>query len=223
VLARPRWRRQTVQCSQCQVILHANRLANITARRVRKAGGLAQASNKMEALLDMVSTSTINAVPISREAYTPYGSLIAADDDLPFKYANMGTAKRFDFLADVANLRDTAKLNLCVFRCCPLADKTLQLKLLEKHQYSTQVFMPMTSNAKFLVVVCLGGDTPDLKTLKVFVAGNGQGISYKPGVWHYPMTAIGEPIDFACLVGEDGTKDDCEVFNFDTAIEILSD
>lgn len=63
----------------------------------------------------MVSTSPIKAVAISRAAYEPYGSLIAADDGLPFRYANMRTARRFDFLADIANLRgETAKLNLCV-------------------------------------------------------------------------------------------------------------
>ena len=79
----------------------------------------------------------------------------------------------------------------------------------------------MTSNARFLVIVCLGNDKPDLETLKVFEATNGQGISYKPGIWHYPMTALEESIDFACLVCEDGSKEDCEVFNLETAIEIL--
>ncbi|HEY9682166.1 MAG TPA: ureidoglycolate lyase [Drouetiella sp.] len=170
----------------------------------------------------MVSASTIVAVPITRAAYEPYGSLIAADDALPYKYANMRTAKRFDFLAEIANLRtDKAKLNLCVFSCSPLAKPSLQMKLLEKHQFSTQVFLPMTNNARFLVVVCLGEDEPDLSTLMCFEAGNGQGISYKPGVWHYPMTAIGESIDFACLVCEDGSRDDCTIHSFESAIEIF--
>ncbi|GAI28648.1 unnamed protein product, partial [marine sediment metagenome] len=172
--------------------------------------------------LDMVSTSPIKAVAISRAAYEPYGSLIAADDGLPFRYANMRTARRFDFLADIANLRgETAKLNLCVFSCSPLSEIPLRMKLLEKHQFSTQVFMPMTNNARFLVIVCLGEDEPEMSTLMCFEAGNGQGISYKPGVWHYPITAIGESIDFACLVSEDGSKDDCTIHSFDAAIEIF--
>lgn len=171
-------------------------------------------------LLDMLEISAVTAVSINREEYAAYGSLIAADEALPFRFANMKTAKRFDFLADVDNLRDSAKLNLCVFRCSPLTSGNLQMKLLERHRYSTQVFMPMTNNARFLVAVCLGDDRPDLSTLKVFIAGNGQGISYRPGVWHYPMTAIGESIDFACLVAEDGSKDDCDVVTFDTPIEV---
>ncbi|RTL38407.1 MAG: ureidoglycolate hydrolase [Candidatus Melainabacteria bacterium] len=170
----------------------------------------------------MSEKSAIQAVPITREAYAPYGSLISADDSLPFRYANMRTAKRFDHLAEVVNLRsETARLNLCVFSCSPLAEAPLQMKLLEKHQYSTQVFLPMTNKARFLVIVCLGGDEPDLNTLSCFEATNGQGISYRPGVWHYPMTAIGEPIDFACLVCEDGSKEDCEVHTFKSPIEIF--
>lgn len=170
----------------------------------------------------MPEKSIIRAVPIARDAYAPYGSLISADDSLPFRYANMRTAKRFDYLSEMVNLRkEAARLNLCVFSCSPLAETPLHMKLLEKHQYSTQIFLPMTSNAKFLVVVCLGDEEPDLNTLRCFEAKNGQGISYKPGVWHYPMTAIGEPIDFACLVCEDGSSDDCQVHTFKSPIEIF--
>ena len=112
--------------------------------------------------------------PISREAYSAYGSLIAADEALPFQYANMRTAKRFNHLAAVENLRpDGATLNLCLFRCRPLAELPLNIKLLERHPHSTQVFLPMSSNARFLVIVCLGEEAPDLSTLKAFVATNG--------------------------------------------------
>jgi ureidoglycolate lyase len=159
--------------------------------------------------------------PISREAYEPYGSLIAGDEALPFKFANMKTAKRFNHLADVVNLRpDSATLNLCVFRCSPLEKLPFEIKLLERHEFSTQVFMPISSNARYLVIVSLGGDKPDLSTLKAFEATNPQGISYKPGVWHYPMTALDNQVDFSCLVHEDGTKEDCEIHTFDEPIAI---
>jgi ureidoglycolate hydrolase len=160
---------------------------------------------------------------ISRDAYSPYGSLIAFDETLPFKYANMRTAKRIDHLASVENLRpDGAQLNVCLFHCSPIAKLPLEIKLLEKHPHSTQIFLPMTSNARFLVIVCLGGETPDLSTLKAFEAISGQGISYKPGVWHYPMTAIEETIDFACLINEDGSADDCTVFALPEPVTIAS-
>ena len=158
------------------------------------------------------SAPSIRAVRLTRDAYRPYGDIICADETLPFRPANNGTAKRFNFLSDVENLRGAgAKLNLCVFRCAPLKQLPLELKLLEKHPHSTQVFMPMNKDARFLTIVCLGGDKPDLSSLAAFLTEGAQGVSYKPGVWHYPMTALEEQIDFSCLVWEDDTTQDCEI------------
>lgn len=157
----------------------------------------------------------IETITIGRDAYRPYGCIIGAADGLPWRPANMGTSRRFNHLADVENLRgDKAKLNLCVFSCTTLKQKPLEMNLLEKHTHSTQVFIPMDAAARFLVIVCLGGDEPDLSTLAAFVAEGPQGISYYPGVWHYPMTALDKDTDFSCLVYEDGTKDDCTIHKF---------
>jgi ureidoglycolate hydrolase len=161
--------------------------------------------------------------PMARAAYSPYGSLVAADDTLPFRYANMQTARRFNHLADVLNLRpDSARLNLCVFRCQPLAGLPLSVKLLEKHQFSTQVFMPTTDGARYIAIVALGDDKPDLSTLKAFEVTNPAGVSYHPGIWHYPMTVLDRQVDFACLVYEDGSEDDCEVVPLERPVEIVS-
>jgi ureidoglycolate lyase len=162
----------------------------------------------------------IKTVPINRAAYAPYGNIIGAADDLPFNWANMKTAKRFNFVADIVNSRANAKLNLCVFRCSPLEKWPMEVKLLEKHHYSTQVFMPMESRARYLAIVCLGGDAPDLSTLMAFSVEGAQGVSYKPGIWHYPMTAVSDVIDFACLVYEDGGKDDCEIYNLQQPLTV---
>ncbi|MBX9719926.1 MAG: ureidoglycolate lyase [Candidatus Obscuribacterales bacterium] len=166
-----------------------------------------------------ISIAEITAIPLSREAYAPYGRIIAADDSLPHRPANMGTAKRYNHLCNVENLRSNkANINLCVFRVSPLKQLPLEMKLLEKHQFSTQVFMPMSSDAKYLAIVCLGAEQPDLSTLAAFIVEGAAGISYFPGVWHYPMTAIDKTIDFSCIVCEDGTKDDCVVVNFESPI-----
>ena len=71
------------------------------------------------------------------------------------------------------------------------------LRLLERHPYSSQVFVPLNVGKVkgYLVVVCLNNeddDKPDLSTLNAFVVPSTQGISYYPGVWHHPMIALGE-------------------------------
>ncbi|MFN8655587.1 MAG: ureidoglycolate lyase [Candidatus Obscuribacterales bacterium] len=161
----------------------------------------------------------IKPVALSRNAYERYGTVIGADESLPFKPANLGTAKRFNYLADVQNRRSDARLNMCVFRCSA-AKLPLEIRLLEKHEHSTQIFLPMNAAATYLAIVCLGGDAPDLETLSAFLVEGPQGISYYPGVWHYPMTALGEPIDFACLVAENDSVDDCTSHIFDQPLTI---
>src|SRR5262245_29567260 len=103
------------------------------------------------------SQTVIKCIPISSVGYEPYGDLIGADLARMFKPANMGTAKRFNHLSNVENRRSggDAKLNLCVFRVEP-ARMPLEIKLLERHEFSTQVFLPMSETSRFLVIVSLG-------------------------------------------------------------------
>src|SRR4030095_12176400 len=118
---------------------------------------------------DSAATSVIKAVPLSPELYAVYGDVVAARGDREFVPANQGTAQRWNFLSEVSNLRpQVARLNLCVFSCSPLAKLPLEIKFLEKHHYSTQVFLPMSKNSQYLAIVCLGGDAPDLSTLAAF-------------------------------------------------------
>lgn len=163
---------------------------------------------------------TVLSQIFSAQAYEPYGNAIGAYEGASFVLANMGRAKRYNFLSDIINLRpDTAKLNLCLFRCSVIK-LPLEVELLEKHQFSTQVFLPMSKTSKYLAIVCLGKNEPDLSTLRAFVVEGAQGISYHPGVWHYPMAALEEEMDFACLVWEDQTREDCEIFRLPQIITV---
>ncbi len=164
--------------------------------------------------------SVIKPQPIDAAAYSDYGEVIAAARGRAFKDANLGRARRFDRLSEVRNLRPgTATLNLCIFRCQPAA-MPLEIRLLERHPFSTQVFLPMRHDARYLVVVALGGDAPDLASLRAFLVEGAQGISYKPGIWHYPMTALDKEIDFSCLIWEDGSQADCELFDLERPISV---
>ncbi len=153
----------------------------------------------------------LTPVALTPEAYAPFGDVVSADrPDVAAKPANQGTAARRDRLAEVATLRPHATLNVCSFRCAPRTEWPMEVALLEKHPLSTQVFIPMNAR-RYLVLVALGGDAPDLSTARAFVATATQGVSYRPGVWHHPMIALDAPIDFTCLVWEDGSEGDCAV------------
>lgn len=154
----------------------------------------------------------LETIPIEAEAYKPYGSLImAARGDVAAKSANQGTAQKYNRLADFDNLRlEDASVNISVFRVSPHLDVSLDIRLLEKHPQSTQVFVPMNAH-RYLVIVALGENEPDLSTLKAFVAKPNQAISYHPGVWHHPMVGLESSTDFVCLTYEDNSSMDCVV------------
>lgn len=163
----------------------------------------------------------ITAEPLLRDAYRPYGDVIAADPTQPAASANAGTALRYDHLGRLENLRPgKAAPNLCVFRAQPFAGNPFVIRLLERHRHSTQLFVPMAGAQRYLVIVCGGSDAPDLRTLKAFMAGTGQGITYRPGIWHHPLIALDRETDFACLVHEDGSDNDGEVRDIAPAVGV---
>ncbi len=155
-----------------------------------------------------MSMRTVVAEPLSVAAFAPYGDVVSAGVTAGAA-ANLGTAVRFDRCTRLTNTRENATPNLAVFRS---TKKTLpfSVTLLERHPCSTQTFLPMVC-ARFLVVVCNADadGVPDTHTLRAFLCGPGQGITYKVGVWHHPIIAIDGDADFAMLAWEDGTALDC--------------
>jgi ureidoglycolate hydrolase len=158
------------------------------------------------------------ATPLTPEEFARYGDVIAVPKTLAGDLANQGTAKRFNFLSKLVNLRSRndpnansgfqgpdALLNICIFRTQP-ATIPFSVKLLERHQYSTQMFIPMTNSpASYLVIVALNDpihDRPDFSTLRAFWAQSTQAFNYHPNVWHHPMVGLQSQIDFVCFVFE---------------------
>lgn len=167
-----------------------------------------------------MSNKTLTAVPLTAEAYAPYGDVIQARKDVEITGANQGTAEKFHHTARVENNHpnSSGRTNFCVYHCRPTKELPFKVKLLERHPYSSQAFIPMNAgNTRgYLVVVALNGkdDKPDMSTMKAFIASNVQGINYAPGIWHHPMIAMEEETDFACLVHESGNQcDDCHEVN----------
>src|SRR5580698_7529251 len=95
----------------------------------------------------------LHASPLTADAYAAYGHVImASPHGEPGAPANQGTARRFDHVAALDDLRPgRAALNASVFRCAPRAAGEIVVALLEKHPASSQIFVPMNA-ARYLVV-----------------------------------------------------------------------
>lgn len=164
----------------------------------------------------------IRARPLTREAFSPFGDVIGLELSGGTS-ANQGTATRFDWMAQFASTRPGAKPNLAVFRSVA---KTLpfEVKLLERHPCSTQMFVALKCQ-RFLVVVCPDDarGEPDLAGLSAFVCGPGQGVNYRPGLWHHPIIALDGAADLLMLAWEDGTALDCEERPLSSPLLVTSD
>lgn len=148
--------------------------------------------------------------PLTAEAFAPFGRVVSVGST-PGSSANQGTATRYDFCADLVSTRPGARLNLAVFRAQPRA-LPFEVRLLERHPCSTQVFLPMVVSRYLVCVAPTGPDGgPVPGALRAFLCAPHQGVAYAPGTWHHPMVALDQPSDFSMLAWEDGTDLDCEV------------
>lgn len=158
---------------------------------------------------------TISPLPIDAGRYAPFGAVVAAHADVAPRIANHGAAVAWDALATLVDDRgDAAAIRASLFRCKPLEGTSLEVRRLERHPRSTQMFVPMNAS-RYLVVVAQGGDEPDFSTLAAFVVGPAQAITYAPGIWHHPMVALDGETDFVNIVGSAGDAGDCDERAFD--------
>lgn len=187
----------------------------------------------------------LHPAPITEKAYAPFGKLIRAH---PAGYANGAAPRSADkkqqsWLATLAAdypvdahavtavgvFRSTKKIGL-------ERGAVFDVRFLERHPHTTQVFLPMGKGAlpgagegalgrrgAFLVVVALNGpdDRPDPATVKAFVMESGTGVVYNQGTWHHPVLVLDDTLDLACIEtqicsGARGTEDarDCELVEY---------
>lgn len=163
--------------------------------------------------------ATLKATPLNKDSFAEYGDVIASPNALslpeqPFKSVNQGTAQKYESLSDSVSFYPSeaqAKSNIHIYRCTPPKDSltassgSFGVRVLERHQFTKQSFIPMGSKEGFLVIVAKNGkdDLPDLSTLAAYVATGEQAISYGAGTWHHPMIPLGkQPTDFAVVVHE---------------------
>ncbi|KAG6378302.1 galactose-binding domain-like protein [Boletus reticuloceps] len=197
---------------------------------------------------DVTKAKVIPVLPLTHEAFAPYGQVIQAYGDhaaaprgTKITPANGGTAAKFHKLALVrASYPEGvgATSGLSVYRCQPVSvvNGRVRLGVLERHPYTNQAFVPMGGGGiegddaikdpgrRYLVVVALNGrdDGPDLKSVRAFVASAGQGVVYGTGIWHQPMTVLDKAMDFTCVETQigNGEQADCEVVEMDEVVEL---
>ncbi len=143
----------------------------------------------------------LTAQPLTQEAFAPYGDVLTLPDEPGRSY----------FEAGLGNLRPGAWPSLSLSLRSPHPSLPLQATLLERHEFSSQSFVAIDA-ARWIIIVCphAAGGGPDVAKAVAFVAGPGQGVTYKANTWHHGLTCLDRPGRFATFMWRDGTKGDEE-------------
>jgi ureidoglycolate lyase len=137
--------------------------------------------------------------------------------------ASRPTGERRRYLPTMLNRAEEAQLfSLWVSSAAAVGRLPLRATTLERHPFSAQTFVPLGS-ARYLAVACASdpnGD-PDLTTLRGFLAGPEQIVTYARNVWHHPITVLDTPMEFAVAMGVTGQQDDDVFCDLDAVVTIV--
>jgi ureidoglycolate lyase len=143
----------------------------------------------------------IETQPLTAAAFAPYGDVI----DVP------NEPGRTYYEDALGNLRPAAHASLSLSFRLPATEAPLEARLLERHEFSSQTFVPIDA-ARWLIVVAphAADGGPDTAAIKAFIATGRQGVTYRANTWHHGLTTLDRPGRFAVFMWRDGTKGDEE-------------
>jgi ureidoglycolate lyase len=149
---------------------------------------------------DLVLTVAIE--PLTAASFEPFGDVVV----------HAGGERRRFFPQVLDHSPEAGQPSFWVSRVDEVGTLPLTVTLLERHPFSAQTFLPLTG-ARYLAIVAQsdGRGRPNPETLRAFLAGPGQGVTYRRDVWHHGMTILDAPAQFAVLMHRTG-RDDDDVF-----------
>ena len=157
--------------------------------------------------------------PLTKEAFRPYGDVIETEGSDHFTINN-GYTERYHDLArvDVSPEIGNGRTLINIFAALPL-DYPLDVKMVERHPFGSQAFIPLEGR-DYLVLVAEAGEEPvDPAHLRAFHAKGSQGVNYLKGTWHHPVLALNEPQNFL-VVDRGGEGKNCDEFYFGDGVGI---
>jgi ureidoglycolate lyase len=138
--------------------------------------------------------------PLTQEAFAPFGDVIDVPREAGRKY----------YEDALGNLRPNAHQPVDEPQGRD-AHGLLTAEMLERHEFSSQTFVPVDV-VRWLIVVAPhakeGG--PDTKQVRAFIATGKQGVTYKPNTWHHGLTVLDKPGRFAVFMWRTGVSGDEE-------------
>ncbi|BDG74520.1 ureidoglycolate lyase [Roseomonas fluvialis] len=137
--------------------------------------------------------------PLTAKAFAPFGDVI----DPPGEGAGLA-------LTDTLRAIDGAIQPRLSFSTAKAWSLPLTATEMERHNRSSQCFVPMDVERWVVLVAPDVGGKPDASALRAFVVRGDQAVNYHLGTWHHPLRALDRPGRFAVLMWTTGNKPDDE-------------
>lgn len=135
---------------------------------------------------------------LTAERFTAFGTLHHCPD--------IGRRDYFD--AALATRRAGAWPSFSLVSNVPVTDDHLVIASLERHEHSSQTFVPMSASRWLVVVANDLAGRPDPATVQAFVATANQAITFHAGTWHLGLHVLDQPSTHAIFMWRDGTAGD---------------
>jgi ureidoglycolate lyase len=153
----------------------------------------------------------ISAQPLEQARFAPFGEVLSLPD----------AGGRLYYDAALSSLRRDAWPSLSIAQPSEPANLPFTVKVLERHQFSSQSFVPINAK-RWLVVVAPhapeGG--PDVSRMQAFVARGDQGVTFAADVWHHPLTVLDEAASFALFMWRNKTASDEEILDLANPVTV---
>ena len=144
---------------------------------------------------------TVEAKPLNVIDFAPFGEVLVMPE----------TPDRVYFQEALGNLRPHAHPSISTILKAPSPGLPFEISMLERHEFSSQSFMPAQVKRWLIVVAPHDAEgKPDLEHVQAFLANDRQGITYRPNTWHHELTVFDEPARFNIFMWRDQTSTDEE-------------
>lgn len=154
---------------------------------------------------------SIATTPLDADAFRPYGDVFEAPRDYRRIYVSDA----------LANGRATARPSLSVIRVKPLATPTLIAAKMERHEFSSQSFIPLDAGRYLIVVAPMSSNGRlDESGLKAFLARGDQGITFGMNIWHHPLTVLDRDASFAITMWLEGSATDEQFVDLSAPVNV---
>ena len=146
---------------------------------------------------------------ISKSNFSQYGQLISTEN-IESQDINNETTQGFYDLVNIEIHGENKECRINIFKSIQRTFP-LEINMLENHPLSSQAFIPLQKTS-FIVVVAPVSVKPDINLIEAFHIFPGEGINFKPKVWHYPLIAI-ENSNFLTIDKKD-SENNLEIYHF---------